>query len=61
MAFFVIFENKNIYMESVSLVFYLMAFVGVLFLFASISSWPWFFKQRRPQIFIEKFGMKGAP
>lgn len=42
------------------MVFYFMAFLGLVILLSAIVNWHWFFKQRRAQFFVSKFGQTGA-
>jgi len=44
----------------VIILFYLMIGVGVLTLFAALSNWEWFFKQRRAKNIVKLVGRNGA-
>jgi len=52
--------EKNIKMEKMSFVFYLMIAFGLFLVIASIMNWEWYFKQRRAQIIIKSLGRNGA-
>lgn len=40
--------------------FYVMLALGILILFAAITNWEWYFKQRRAQVMIKLMGRTGA-
>jgi len=44
----------------VFVLFYLMIAVGLLTLFAAVTDWEWFFKQRRAQNLIKLMGRSGT-